>query len=61
MVEDKLMEQMTLVYGIMAKDEFANAISTMLWNIYCKSIEKGFSEEQAMSITLSFAKSQGNN
>lgn len=46
------------VYALMGKDEFAEAIASMLWNIYSKCKQKGFSDEQAMAITLSFAKSQ---
>lgn len=47
-----------MVYDLMGKDEFAESISKMLWNIYTKSKDKGFTDEQAMTITLSFAKSQ---
>ena len=55
---ENLIEQMKLVYDVMGKDEFAESIAKMLWNIYTKSKEKGFNDEQAMAITLSFAKSQ---
>lgn len=55
---DEIIKQMTMVYDLMGKDEFAESISKMLWNIYTKSKDKGFTDEQAMTITLSFAKSQ---
>jgi hypothetical protein len=55
---EELVGQLTLVLKAMATDEFADSVATMLWNVYSKSKEKGFSDEQAMSITLSFAKSQ---
>lgn len=55
---EDLIKQMTMVYELMARDEFAESISKMLRNIYSKCKEKGFSEEEAMQITLSFAKSQ---
>lgn len=42
----------------MGQPEFAGAIAEMLWNIHDACIKKGFSKEEAMSITLSFAKSQ---
>ncbi len=54
----ELIDQMTLVYKIMSRDEFAEAIATMLWNIYSKAKDKGFSEQDALAITLSFSKSQ---
>ena len=55
---EELIAQMKLIYEVMGKDDFAKSVSKMLWNIYCKCKEEGFSEDQAMSITLSFAKSQ---
>lgn len=55
---EELLEQMKMVYEVMSKDEFAESIAKMLWNIYCKTKDKGFTDEQAMQITLSFAKSQ---
>lgn len=54
----EILEQMMMVYELMGKDEFAESISKMLWNIYTKCKDKGFSDEQAMAITISFAKSQ---
>lgn len=53
-----LVDQMKMVYDLMGRDEFADSIAKMLWNIYKKCIGYGFTEEQAMQITLSFAKSQ---
>lgn len=55
---EELLKQMTAVYEIMGKKEFAVSIATMLWNIYNECITKGFCHEEAMAITLSFAKSQ---
>lgn len=55
---DELITQMTEIYKLMASDEFAESIAKMLWNIYIKSVQQGFSQDQAMQITLSFAKSQ---
>lgn len=54
---EELLEQMEMFYKTMAKDDFAESIAKMLWNIYEKSKKQGFTEEQAMEITLSFAKS----
>lgn len=56
---EEVLKQMKMVYEVMGQKEFADAIATMLWNIYTSSKEKGFSDDQAMGITLSFAKSQG--
>ena len=55
---EEIQKQMTMIYEIMGKDEFAEAITSMLWKIYSKCIEKGFAQDEAMAITLSFAKSQ---
>lgn len=55
---DELLEQMISVYTMMGKKEFAEAIAKMLWNIYRECIAKGFELDEAMAITLSFAKSQ---
>lgn len=55
---EKLLEQMKMVYEMMGEDSFAESIATMLWNIYTKCKNKGFTDEQAMAITISFAKSQ---
>lgn len=60
-MQDLLLDQMTMVYKLMASDDFSDAIATMLWKIYQKSREKGFSESDALAITLSFAKSHGGN
>lgn len=58
---EALVKQMVEIYKMMGSDDFADAVATMLWNIYSKAKAKGFSEEDAMAITLSFAKSQANN
>lgn len=55
---EELIKQMQQVYEMMGKKEFAESIATMLRNIYNECISKGFNDEQAMQITLSFAKSQ---
>lgn len=55
---EELINQMKMVYEAMGRKEFAEAIATMLWNIYTESKAKGFTDEQAMAITLSFSKSQ---
>lgn len=55
---EELLKQMMQVYEVMGKKEFATSIATMLWNIYNECILKGFDHDQAMQITLSFAKSQ---
>ena len=55
---ENLVEQMKLVYEMMGRDDFAEAIAKMLSNIYDKCIVNGFTADQAMQITLSFAKSQ---
>lgn len=55
---EEVLTQMKLVYEVMGKDEFAEAISKMLWNIYKHCIEKGFAQDEAMAIVLSFSKSQ---
>lgn len=47
-----------MLFEIMAEDDFTEAVSTMLWNMFTKLKEKGFSDEQAMMITTSFAKNQ---
>lgn len=53
-----LVKQMEQVFKLMGKEEFAESIATMLWNIYSKCCEKGFAQDEAMAITLSFEKSQ---
>ena len=53
-----LVKQMEQVFKLMGKEEFADSIATMLWSIYSKCCEKGFAQDEAMAITLSFAKSQ---
>jgi hypothetical protein len=55
---EELLKQMKMIYELMGKDEFAESIANMLWNIYCKCKEKGFSDDQAMQITLRFSKNQ---
>jgi len=57
-MEEEILKQLTAILKVMATDEFANTLAGMLWNIYSKSKEKGFTDEQAMSITLIFAKNQ---
>lgn len=57
---EEIKKQMRLIYEIMGEESFADAVATMLWNIYCKCKEKGFSEEQSMAVTINFAKSQSN-
>lgn len=54
---EELLKQMNMVYEIMGKKEFSQAVVTMLWNIYTEAKLKGFSDEQAMAITLNFSKS----
>lgn len=53
---DQMKEMMTMVYKIMASDEFCEALADMMWKIYEKLKSKGFTDEQAMSIALHFAK-----
>ncbi len=48
---------MQLVYKVMGSDQMAESVAKMLWNIYSKSKKEGFTDDQAMTITLSFAKS----
>lgn len=55
---EEILKQLKMVYDLMGKDEFAESIALMLANIYKKCKKKGFTDEQAMAITLSFAKSQ---
>lgn len=55
---EDLIKQMKLVYDLMGKKEFSESIAKMLWNINMECINQGFNHEEAMAITLSFAKSQ---
>lgn len=55
---EELVQQMRIVYEIMGSDEFATSIAKMLRNIYQKAKDAGFNDEQAMDITLAFARSQ---
>lgn len=56
---EEALEQMNLIYEVMGRDEFAESIAKMLWNIYDKSKKVGFSDEQAFQIVCGFAKTQG--
>ncbi len=55
---EELLKQMKMVYEVMGKQEFAETIANMLWNIYSECTKKGFAQDEAMAIVLSFAKSQ---
>jgi hypothetical protein len=57
---EQIVEQMKLIYKMMASDDFAEAVADMLWNIYTKAKAKGFSDQQAMDLALSFAQSMTN-
>lgn len=54
----QLSDTMTVIYKVMVSDEFTDSVADMMWKIYQKLKAKGFSEQQAMDITLHFAKSQ---
>lgn len=56
METEEMKKMLTMVYKIMASEEFTDALATMMWNIYEKLKTKGFTEEQAMNIALHFAK-----
>ena len=55
---EELTQQMTQIYKIMGSDDFAESVADMLWNIYTKAQDKGFTKEQAMQIVLHFAQSK---
>lgn len=55
---ENLDQMLIQIYKIMGTDEYAEAVAQSMWNIYQKLKEKGFTEEQALSITLHFAKAQ---
>jgi len=57
-MKEQLKAQFNMLFEIMAEDDFTEAVSTMLWNMYTKLKEKGFTDDQAMMITTSFAKNQ---
>lgn len=50
---EELIKQMTLVYELMARPEFAKAIARMYKNIYDELILAGFNNEQALDLLAS--------
>lgn len=52
---------MKIVYEIMASPELSEAISSMSKNLYDAFKEKGFSDEQAMKLTIGAMNSMSKN
>lgn len=59
MDEEMLKKQMKLVYELLGDDQLTEAISQMCWNLFTKLKEKGFTEDQAMSIVQSYGTNVG--
>lgn len=48
-----LIEQMKMVFDLMASDEFVDSAASFAWKMYGKLKEKGFTDEQAIQIVIS--------
>ena len=49
-MDDDVKEALKVLYDIMGSDELVEALATMTWKMFTKLKEKGFTDEQAMTI-----------
>jgi hypothetical protein len=55
-VKQQILDQFTLLFGIMMDDKFTDMVAEFSWKMFTKLKEKGFTEEQAIRITAGMAK-----
>lgn len=56
MNKEELKEQVKLLFEIMSDETVINSIVGMCWNMFTKLKEKGFTEEQALQLTIALSK-----
>lgn len=49
----EVLQQMKVVFDLMASDEFIESVSTFAWKLYQSLKKKGFTDEQAIKIVTS--------
>ena len=52
MDKEELKKQVKLLFEIMSDETVVNSIAGMCWDIFNKLKEKGFTEEQALQLTI---------
>lgn len=57
-MKEELMEQLKMIFEIMADEEFTESVANFSWKMYQKLLSKGFSEDQAMKIVAGMAKTK---
>lgn len=54
MEKKEIQRAMQLIYDILEDDKFLEAVTSSLWKLFTKLKEKGFTEEQAITIVTNF-------
>ena len=49
---NEIIEQMKMVYDLMASADFANSVARMHRNTFNRLVSEGFNEDQAMQIVV---------
>ncbi len=56
---NQLKPMLTAIYEIFKDPETANSVATMYWNLFSALKDKGFTEDQAMKIIITFTLNTG--
>lgn len=59
MNKEDLIEQVKLLFEVMNDASVIASITDMTWNIYTKLKEKGFTDNEALQLTIALAQQKG--
>lgn len=57
-MKKEILEQMKVLFDIMASDEFTESVSNFYWSMYTKLKDKGFTDSQAIKIVTGMSKTK---
>lgn len=57
-MKKEILEQMKVLFDIMASDEFTESVSNFCWSMYTKLKDKGFTDSQAIKIVTGMSKTK---
>ena len=55
-LKQQMLEQIKMLFDIMKRDEFTDAVADFAWKMFTKLKAKGFTDEQAMGIVTNMSK-----